>query len=113
MELIHTQARDNGGEIAFERANGVFGRRLVAQVGFLHDILGIHRAPEHAVGDGKQVGTIGFKGFHSAFSYESTMRTDAVRFVVGSMLVFAVTESIEPAWELFQRFLSGSSILAR
>ena len=56
----------------FERANGFLRRALIAQVCLLHHILGIHRTPEHTVGDGKEVGTIGFKGFHSASSCEST-----------------------------------------
>src|SRR5438270_10278603 len=45
---------------------------LESAVGFLHHILSIHRTTEHAVGDGKEVGTIGFKGFHSVSSYVST-----------------------------------------
>src|SRR6266508_359120 len=72
MELIHTQAAGDGGEIGFERVNGLRRRGLVAQVGLLHDILGIHRTPEHAVGDGKQIGTIGLEGFHPASSWGST-----------------------------------------
>jgi hypothetical protein len=36
-----------------------------AQIGPLHQILYIHRRAEQAGGDGKQVGPIGFKGFHA------------------------------------------------
>src|SRR4029450_11988997 len=64
-ELIHTEAADDGGEIGFERTNGLRRRGLVGQVGLLHHILSIHRAPQHAVGNGEEVGTIGFKGFHA------------------------------------------------
>ena len=38
--------------------NGLKLRGLITYIGFLHHILGIHRAPEHAVSDGKEVGTI-------------------------------------------------------
>jgi len=67
MELIHAQARENGGQKRLERANGFRRRGPIAQVGLLHHILSIHRTPEHAVGDGKEVGPVGFKGFHRYF----------------------------------------------
>jgi hypothetical protein len=54
LELIHAKAREDRGEIGFERANGFWRRSLVTHIGFLHHILGIHRTTEHAVGDGKE-----------------------------------------------------------
>src|SRR5438876_11613658 len=42
-------------------------------VGFLHQILGIHRTPKHPVGDGKQVGSVGFKGFHAASRFSLSL----------------------------------------
>src|SRR5260370_35658455 len=64
MQLIHTQAGDNGSQKRFERGNG-FGRRgRITQVGFLHHVLSIHRTTKHAVGDGKEVRPVAFKGFH-------------------------------------------------
>ena len=66
--------------------NGLRRRGLVAQVGLLHHILSIHRTPEHAVGDGKQVGPVGFKGFHSFPAFRRVMRTDVVPLCVGCSL---------------------------
>src|SRR6266700_2496602 len=51
----------------FLRANVVFGRALIPQVGLLHHILSIHRTAKHAVGDGEEVGPVAFKGFHECF----------------------------------------------
>ena len=45
----------------FQRRDRFRRRTLVAQVGFLYHVLGVHRAAEHAVGDGKQVRPVGFK----------------------------------------------------
>src|SRR5947208_4052985 len=61
---------------------------LESAVGFLHHILSIHRTPQHAVGDGKEVGTIGFKGFHSVSSCSSWSQLIRTDVVPGSLLLF-------------------------
>src|SRR5260221_11476416 len=57
----------------------VFGEALGKVPGL---ICSSQAVPRLAVGDGKEVATIGFKGFHSVSSWNRLMRTDAVSFVV-------------------------------
>src|ERR1700694_2644637 len=89
MQLINTQARDNGGQKGFERDNGFWRRGRIAQAGFLHPVLGIHRATEHAVGDGKEIPAVGFKRLHHAISssfltYGSIFSFHQVRMAVAT-----------------------------
>jgi hypothetical protein len=71
---------------ALPRVNRLWLRTPVAQVGFLHHILGIHRATEHAVGDGKQIRPIGLKGFHHAPSrmHQAPVTTSSQKLRIAS-----------------------------
>src|SRR6266536_3119329 len=74
MELIDAQPGHNGGQKCFIRIDALSWRGLSVQVGFLHDVLGIHCTSQHAVGDGKELRTIGLKLFHHHISSASCAR---------------------------------------
>src|SRR5205814_9978832 len=55
MKLVNAQTCKDCREISLQRANTLRRRSLVAHVCLLYHVLGVHRAAEYAVRDGKKV----------------------------------------------------------